>query len=369
CGLFCGRRPKWLREFFAEFFGTYFIIAFGDGAIANYLLNKDNKLGVDHFAVCLAFGVGVMVGVAIASKISGAHLNPAVTVALASCNKFPVRKIPLYLLAQYLGAFAGAFSIFLAYYEAIDAYDSGHRIPYRTNTTGAVSMATGGIFSTYPAAHVSLTGSLVDQIVATSMLLFAVMAITDPGGLNTPKPLEPPVLALLITGICIAFGLNCGAVLNPARDLGPRFFQLLAGYGYQAFKPVQCLYWLTAGVIGPHIGGILGAWTYMLTISGERYVYDDDDDDDGDDDIGSDRSDSRRQQRGYKLRTMDTLAIGGGGGGVGGGGLDVKNNGQSSSSSDRIVDDGGVNQPLMSIVPNLGTITTNNKCIVNLETA
>ncbi|CAG2164416.1 unnamed protein product [Oppiella nova] len=277
CGLVGGHRPPWIREFFAEFFGTFFIVCIGDAAVANYVLNKDNKTGVDHFAVCFAFGVGVLIGISISAKISGAHLNPAVTIALASLRKFPARKIPHYLLAQYFGSFMAAFAVFCAYYEGINAYDTGIRVPYKefANTTGA----TGGIFSTYPAAHVSTTGSLVDQILATFLLMFSIMAITDQRGINTPKHLEPTVFALVITGICVAFGLNCGAILNPARDLGPRVFQMLAGYGFNAFKPIQWQYWFTAGILGPHIGAILGAWSYECTINGKSYRSDEDEED------------------------------------------------------------------------------------------
>lgn len=164
---------------------------------------------------------------------SGAHLNPAVTIALASMKKFPLKKIGHYLLAQYLGAFMAAFSVFSVYYEGIAAYDDGRRTAYKefSNTTGA----TGGIFSTYPASYVSIGGSVIDQILATFLLMFAIMAVTDENGINTPKHLQPTVLALVITGICIAFGLNCGAILNPARDFAPRLFQALAGYGTQPF--------------------------------------------------------------------------------------------------------------------------------------
>ena len=161
-------------------------------------------------------------------------MNPAVTLAVASLGEFPAKKIPLYFLAQYLGSFMAAFSVFCAYYEGITAYDGGVRTPYKFNVN-ATGM-TGGIFSTYPAPYVSVPGSLVDQILATFLLMFAVMAITDKNGVNTPHHLVPTVLAFVITGICTAFGLNCGAILNPARDLAPRLFQLLAGYGINTFR-------------------------------------------------------------------------------------------------------------------------------------
>ena len=126
-----------------------------------------------------------------------------------------------------------AFSVFCAYYEGIAAFDGGQRLAFMVSANS--THPTGGIFSTYPAPHVSVTGSVVDQILATFLLMFAVMAITDKNGVNTPNHLVPTVLSFVITGICIAFGLNCGAVLNPARDLGPRLFQLIAGYGTDTF--------------------------------------------------------------------------------------------------------------------------------------
>ena len=130
-----------------------------------------------------------------------------------------------------------AFSIYCAYYDGIVAYDGGQRVAYKVHSN--TTLMTGGIFSTYPAPHVTLGGSIVDQTLATFLLMFAVMAITDKKGVNTPKHLQPTILGLVIVGICIAFGLNCGAVLNPARDFGPRLFQLIAGYGSASFRSVN----------------------------------------------------------------------------------------------------------------------------------
>lgn len=154
-------------------------------------------------------------------------------------GEFPVGKAILYLSAQYLGAFMAAFGVYCAYYDGITAYDGGKRMAYKVdqNTTAI----TGGIFSTYPAPHTTLSGTIVDQTLATFLLMFAVMAITDEKGINTPKHLQPTILGLVIVGICIAFGLNCGAVLNPARDLGPRLFQTMAGYGWLSFRSVRQL--------------------------------------------------------------------------------------------------------------------------------
>lgn len=148
--------------------------------------------------------------------------------------------MPYYLCAQYLGAFCAALTLYLQYYEAIQAYDKGVRVPYYSpdiypSNPDYSSIATGGVFSTYPAPFVSVFGAIVDQTIATFSMMFGVMVLTSPKN-GMPNYLHPILLALLIVGHVVAFGLNCGATLNPARDIGPRLFQLVSGYGIDAFK-------------------------------------------------------------------------------------------------------------------------------------
>src|SRR5699024_6203184 len=118
--------------------------------------------------------------------------------------------------------------------------DNGDRIPWYSaelypNLTDYAQMSTGAIFSTYPAEWITSVGSLVDQIIATFALVFGILAVTNSKA-KLPDYLHPLVLGLVICGMVVAFGLNCGAILNPARDLSPRIFQLLSGYGLNAFK-------------------------------------------------------------------------------------------------------------------------------------
>lgn len=132
-----------------------------------------------------------------------------------------------------------AATVFAVYFDGISHFDGGTRVAYFTegfysnSSYGAIT--TGGIFSTYPAAHVSIVGTLVDQIVATASLVLGALIITGPSA-QLPSHLHPFMLGMLICGLVIAFGLNCGAALNPARDLSPRIFQLLSGYGIDAFR-------------------------------------------------------------------------------------------------------------------------------------
>lgn len=162
--------------------------------------------------------------------MTGGHINPAVTVAQAILGNFSWKKVTHYLIAQYLGGFVASAVIFLNHFEAINSYDSGKRSAF-----GSVN-STGAIWATYPAPFVSITGSAIDQIVGTALLMFAVMAVSDMKGSKIPPWLQPMYMCLVITGLCTAYGLNCMAIFNPARDLPPRLFTAVAGWGWQPFE-------------------------------------------------------------------------------------------------------------------------------------
>ena len=159
----------------------------------------------------------------------GGHINPAVTVAQAVFGNFSWKKVPHYLVAQYLGGFAAAAVVFLNHYDALVDYDMGQRSAF------GHANSTGGIFATYPASYLSLSGSFIDQIIGTAFLMFAVVAVGDMKGTKVPNWLQPLYMCLVITGLCTAFGLNCMAIFNPARDLTPRIFTAIAGWGNEPF--------------------------------------------------------------------------------------------------------------------------------------
>lgn len=212
----------------------------GQAAIANYKLNRNSKVGVDHFAVAFTFGIGAMSGIAASMPISGSHLNPAVSLAFALSGRLSMCKVPHYLLGQYIGALLASFTVFVAYYEGIEAYDHGNRIAYggewfTINQTRMAEIASGDIFATFPAPWITVTSALIDQIIATFALVFCVLAVTDKRA-KLPEYLHPFMLGMVICGVVVAFGLQCGAALNPARDLSPRLFLLIGGYGFDAFR-------------------------------------------------------------------------------------------------------------------------------------
>lgn len=167
--------------------------------------------------------------------------------------------VPVYLVAQYLGGFLAALVLYLNYSEAINSLDGGQ------HTAFGQANSTGGIFATYPAAYVSIWGSLLDQIVGTAILLFAISAVSDKNNAALEDRHQPLIVAFVIGLTCVAFSPNCGAIFNPARDLSPRLITALFGYP-AVWAPLDGTYWLLAGVVGPHIGAIIGVFSYKYLI-------------------------------------------------------------------------------------------------------
>ncbi|XP_055952599.1 aquaporin-9-like isoform X1 [Argiope bruennichi] len=243
-----------VREFLAEFLGTFILIIFGDAAFAQAVL-EERKVADDVFAVTWAWGVAVMLGVATCANVSGGHINPAVTVAFATLGKFPWKKVGHYLLAQHLGAFVASAVLFVTYKDALDWFD-----PNRT-ITGPT--ATAYIWATYPKPHVSILNCLLDQVVGTGLLMFTALACIDTKNLNMPKWTHPFILGFMISALAMCFGANCMAPLNPARDFATRCFTAVAGYGSEVFT-YRDYWWI--GLFGPHIGAIVGGWIYYLGV-------------------------------------------------------------------------------------------------------
>ncbi|XP_053214901.1 aquaporin-9-like isoform X2 [Panonychus citri] len=247
---------KTCKQFLAEMIGTFFVIALGDAATAAYKLRTQQGDRFDYMAVNFCFATGVLIGVSATISISGAHLNPAVTTAMAAIGKFKWSKVWYYLVAQYVGGILASAVVYLDHFEAIEHFDPSHQ-----------ANITGEIFATYPARFVTIPGAFVDQMIGTSLLLFGILAVSD--GIKAPLIAQPALFAVIITGIPTAFNYNCGAILNPARDFAPRLFSALVRYGWEPFQPLGGHYWWAAGIVGPHVGGILGAWLYLLTVDHE----------------------------------------------------------------------------------------------------
>jgi MIP family channel proteins len=245
------------REAAAEFLGTFVLIVFGSGVVAEVVLSRGSHGG--YASINVAWGLAVVMGIYVAGGVSGAHLNPAVTVALAVHRGFPWRKVLPFCAAQVAGAFTGAAITYSTYREAFDRFDGGAR-----QVTGA--QATAGIFATYPQPFLSnVPGGLVDQVVGTGLLLLVIFALGDSKNL-APEPRSSPVLVgALVVLIGMSFGFNSGYAINPARDLGPRVFTAVAGWGGGVFRAGNGWWWVP--IVGPLVGGVLGGFVYDLFLT------------------------------------------------------------------------------------------------------
>lgn len=242
------------RELAAEFLGTLVLVTFGVAVVAQVTLGA-SKNG-EYLSINLGWGLAVTMGVFVAGGVTGAHLNPAVTLALACWRGFSWGKVIPYCLAQLAGAFIAAAIVYATYHEALAHYDGGTR-----RVVG--EKATAGIWATYPneAGFLSnVPGGLVDQIVGTALLVGVIFAIGDSRNLNPPSWLGPLAVGALVVLIGMTFGYNCGYAINPARDLGPRLFTAVAGWGSEVFRANDGWWWVP--IVGPLVGGVLGGLIY-----------------------------------------------------------------------------------------------------------
>ena len=249
------RRPVLVGELAAEFAGTMILILLGCGVVAQVVTAPEGGLG-DHDSIAWGWGLGVTLGVYVAARRSGAHLNPAVTVALAAFQGFNWRKVVPYSLAQTAGAFVAALIVRASYADLISAIDPEHTIK------------TQGIFSTLPgngAGPVSIPTAFLDQVVGTAILVFVIFALTAAWNNPPLANMGPLVVGLLVVGIGMAWGANAGYAINPARDFGPRIASLMTGYSGAMYDQHGNLYfWLP--IIAPLMGGLIGGFLFKLLI-------------------------------------------------------------------------------------------------------
>ena len=265
-------RQTTASELLSELIGTFVLICFGDGVVAMAVaaLNQSGRgtlifqASGDWLIIGWGWGFAVTFGVYVAGGISGAHINPAVTLAFAARRDFPWRKVPGYIAAQMLGAFLGAFLVYIVYKGAIDSYERANHI-VRGDPN---SVPTYSIFATFPAKYLgNWVGPFVDQVVGTAFLLAFIFALTDER--NQPRAnLAPLIVGFVVVAIGLSFGANAGYAINPARDFGPRLFAAIAGWGKVAlpgdYGNVNTYFWIP--IIGPFLGGLIGAIIYDFGI-------------------------------------------------------------------------------------------------------
>ncbi|MGV3278427.1 MIP/aquaporin family protein [Rickettsiales bacterium LUAb2] len=243
------------QEFFAEFMGTFMLIVFGVGANVMTTIFPSAAQSVPfeiikggYTNVVFGWALGVGFGVLISAKVSGGHINPAVTIALALTKQFPMSKVIYYVVAQVLGAFLGALIIFLVFHAKWIEVD-----PTLMNTQGTMA--------TFPAVAGFWPG-FIDQIFGTFVLMFLVLVVVS----NFKAATNNAGLAFSVAAIVLAIGIALGGMngyaINPARDLGPRLLLLVAGFKNTGFNSYVCI----VPILGPIIGAFIGAVVYKCTL-------------------------------------------------------------------------------------------------------
>jgi glycerol uptake facilitator len=268
-------------ELLSEFLGTFVLIAFGDGVVAMAVaaLPGSGRAATsttifvaagDWLLITWGWAMAVAFGVWVAGGVSGAHLNPAVTLAFAVRRRFARVKVLPYWAAQVSGAFVGAALVYLVYNNAIDAFNTAAKTP----RSGGGALATYSIFATFPAGyfHGGYAGPLIDQVVGTAFLLIFVVAVIDLRNTAVGANLAPFAIGLGVAAIGMSYGANAGYAINPARDFGPRLFAWFEGWGKVALPgsynaggvTFSDYFWIP--IVGPLIGGVIGILVYDLFI-------------------------------------------------------------------------------------------------------
>jgi glycerol uptake facilitator protein len=238
------------NPFIGELIGTMLLIIFGDGVVANVLLNKSKGQNSGWIVIATGWAMAVAVGVYASWPISGAHINPAVTIGLAVIGKFPWAMVVPYIVAQMIGAFLGAVIVWLAY-----------RKHFEVTENADFKLL---VFCTEPAIR-DYPANLVTEIIGTFTLLFGVLSMlffVEPKQPWVGNSLGPWVVSVLVWAIGLSLGGPTGYAINPARDLGPRIAHALLPIPGK--RDSDFAYgWIP--VVGPIIGGIIGALIYAAT--------------------------------------------------------------------------------------------------------
>lgn len=257
--------PAWV---IGEFMGTFILVFFGCGSVCT-AVTTGVLVGV--FQVAIVWGLGIATAIYLTASLSGAHLNPAVTISLAVWGDFPKRRVGGYILTQMAGAFVAAAMLYVIFGGAITEFEAKNQIVRGQPGSEASAMVFGEFYPNpqgRPLAEanpelMSQGRAFVAEVVGTALLLLVIFCTTDEKNGNRPQILTAATIGLTITMLISLLAPLTMACFNPARDLGPRLFSSLAGWGSVPFT-ANGMGWLTVYLIAPVVGGLIGGGIYRL---------------------------------------------------------------------------------------------------------
>ncbi|KRW62267.1 MIP/aquaporin family protein [Pseudomonas sp. TTU2014-080ASC] len=252
--------PTLLGQCTAEFLGTALLIFFGTGCVAAL---KVAGASFGLWEISIIWGMGVSMAIYLSAGVSGAHLNPAVSIALSLFAGFEKRKVPFYILAQIAGAFCAAALVYYLYSNLFINYEQSHNLVRGSQA----SLELASIFSTYPHPAISVGQAFLVEVVITAILMAVIMALSDNSNGLPRGALAPLLIGLLIAVIGSAMGPLTGFAMNPARDFGPKLMTYFAGWGDVAFTGGRSVPYFLVPIFAPIVGACLGAALYRILIA------------------------------------------------------------------------------------------------------
>ncbi|HVN52709.1 MAG TPA: MIP family channel protein [Anaerolineaceae bacterium] len=246
-----------LGPIIGEIFGTFILILLGDGVVANVgLAPRLASTAYNWNTITIGWAFAVIVAVYVSAGVSGAHLNPAVTIALAAKRGFAWGKVVPYIIAQWVGAFLGALGVYLTYGDGLRA--AGVPNVWCTGPGSVFGQAFwGGATTAASAGGYTPTGAILTEIFGTAVLLWGILASGDSRNTGLINNIGPFLVGGTVLAVGLSLGGPSGYAINPARDFGPRVFGTLVG----TQGLFNGIYWIIP-IIGPIVGGLLGAFTY-----------------------------------------------------------------------------------------------------------
>ncbi|MDD5503451.1 MAG: aquaporin family protein [Candidatus Thermoplasmatota archaeon] len=247
-----------LKRMGGEVLGTFILLLFGCGVVANVgLAPRLASAGYDWLAITFGWALGVIVAVYVVGGVSGAHLNPAVTIAFAAKKKFPASEVIPYIIAQTLGAFLGAAGAFFAYHDGMVA--AGYPNIYCTGPGSIFGQAFwGSATGIASSGQYTLYNSIFTEFIGTTVLLWGILAAGDSKNMGFGKTTAPIIVGATVLGIGLVLGGPTGYAINPARDFGPRLFGALSG----TTGLFDGWYWLIVPILTTIAGALFGIFTY-----------------------------------------------------------------------------------------------------------